>query len=244
MSAAHVFWDLAQAKVEDAADPEKRGRIRVSCGKIGNAKETLDDWIAPEFPYAGSDGKHGWFFLPSIGDQVLIRFVTGSTEDDIPGESFIRAPQYRWLAVFYPDLISVPETFRQNYGKRFGIVMPSGSVLLFDEADKEIILDGAKLRVGIESATEPLVCGTLYKTHTQTVEQRIADLADEVERIATALKTHTHPTAVGPTGPPVDITSYVTAEVNSALIESDFESIYKPDVPNLLSDYVFTSKTR
>ncbi len=74
---------------------------------------------------------------------------------------------------------------------------------------------GTSLIYGGASADQPWLMGKL--------------LTDLLSKVLQALATHTHPTGVGPSGPPEDPSPYTDADT---------------DLPNTLSDWVITQKTK
>lgn len=109
-------------------DPETRGRIQVrSLSLLGSDDVVLHEWIEPCFDW-------GWFYVPDIGEQVEIEVVSGSDKDEIPGQAFLEAPDFRWRGKrFYSTSQPVPDDFKVNYGKRRGFATPGGHIFIFDD---------------------------------------------------------------------------------------------------------------
>lgn len=147
-----------EATVSSNDDPEKRGRIRVTCpGIMGDDEEELANWIEPVPMW-------GWFIVPDVDEIVEIEVVTSSTTDEQFGQASIANPDYKWRSSkrFWGNeeaeegsgKTSIPEDFTaSNYGKRRGFSTPGGHVLLFDdtEGDRKITLTWKK--EGSESRT-------------------------------------------------------------------------------------------
>jgi len=116
------------AVVSDNLDPETRGRIQVrSLSLLGSDDVVLHIWIEPCFDW-------GWFYVPDIGEQVEIEVVSGSDKDEIPGQAFLEAPDFRWRGKrFYSTSQPVPSDFKVNYGKRRGFATPGGHIFIFDD---------------------------------------------------------------------------------------------------------------
>ncbi len=64
------------AIVMDNNDPEKLGRVRVNF--FWQEKNQMSPWIRAVNPYSADDG--GFYFIPELGDEVLIDFVGGDAE--------------------------------------------------------------------------------------------------------------------------------------------------------------------
>lgn len=58
--------------VDDNADPDRLGRVRVRCPSLGNL---VTDWVRFAGPAAGRD--RGLFFMPEAQEEVLVVFLNG-----------------------------------------------------------------------------------------------------------------------------------------------------------------------
>lgn len=189
MAGAFQHREIYEALVTSVADPEQRGRLKVTCGAITAEGLDLPEWVEMSAsPYSGK-GDAGMFFLPDVGEVVEIEAVVGSSDDDVHGLAMLSSPDYRWRCCIFPDADSVPAEFRKDYGKRMGIKTPSGQLVMLDESLKQIVLKAGKLRLLSEDANEPIPLGNVLTAF-------LAALMDQY--IA-----HTHPTGVGPSGPPL-----------------------------------------
>lgn len=133
-----LFYEKHEARVTKNDDPEKRGRIKVSCvGLMGDDEEEMPMWVAPVPMW-------GWFIVPDIGEMVEIEVVSGDSQDEQPGQSAIdsldpkwRSTKRHWGNEQAKDGVGkspIPEDFTAtNYGKRRGFATPAGHILLFDD---------------------------------------------------------------------------------------------------------------
>ena len=67
---------MLTATVTNTKDPEKLGRIKVQF--LGQGTDNETDWIRVAAFAAGS--KKGAFFLPEVGEEVLVAFIQGSID--------------------------------------------------------------------------------------------------------------------------------------------------------------------
>ena len=69
-----VFCGITVGIVTDIKDPEKKNRVKV---RLLNRSDSLQetDYIRVMTPMAGKE--YGMFFLPEVGDEVLVGFVDG-----------------------------------------------------------------------------------------------------------------------------------------------------------------------
>jgi uncharacterized protein involved in type VI secretion and phage assembly len=93
-------WPMAcfLARVTTLDDPEGRSRVAVRLyGFDGTAGQDAELWARVVAPFAGDD--RGAFFLPDVGDEVLVTFVQGDARHPlILGGlwSGAAAPRPRW----------------------------------------------------------------------------------------------------------------------------------------------------
>jgi uncharacterized protein involved in type VI secretion and phage assembly len=74
LSNSEVINGVVPAIVSNIQDPEKLGRIKVTFPWLSEESET--DWVRVLSFYAGSET--GAFFLPEVGDEVLVIFQKGN----------------------------------------------------------------------------------------------------------------------------------------------------------------------
>lgn len=65
-------YGACYGKVSDNADPEGRGRVKVSLDSLG--PNIVTDWIEILTDYTGN------FFLPEVGEQVMVAFAGDNAE--------------------------------------------------------------------------------------------------------------------------------------------------------------------
>ena len=135
------LFGLYAAEVREVNDEEKKGRVRVACASI--APDYLSDWIPVIQIDAGP--KHGAYFIPEVGDQVVIGFLNGATRSPVVVGSIYSAKQRPIMA---RSETSVPRCFvtpgghmivmEDKTGRRIEIVDGTGSnkVLIDTEKNK------------------------------------------------------------------------------------------------------------
>lgn len=122
------FYGLYRATVVDNADPERRGRVRVSCPAVNPTKDvSLPDWLDPAMVSAGTS--RGYFNPPEVGDSVVISFAYGDPTQ----------PEF-YLGGWYGREDVPPEFAYSDNGRpeSRGIVTRGGHVLrMVDTLDSE-----------------------------------------------------------------------------------------------------------
>lgn len=130
------------AVVVSIDDPDQRGRIMVACvGLLNDELATIPQWIEPNLQW-------GFFVVPDVGEIVEIETIEGNDQDESFGQSSLENMEIRWTGrrswtdeeVEDGEARSLPEYFKENYGKRRGFATPNGHILFFDDTkDKEKI---------------------------------------------------------------------------------------------------------
>jgi type VI secretion system secreted protein VgrG len=73
---AVTYCETQSAVVKDNNDPDKLGRVRVNF--FWQEKNDLSPWLRPVNAYSGAD--RGFYFIPEIGDEVLVGFESDDAE--------------------------------------------------------------------------------------------------------------------------------------------------------------------
>lgn len=133
-----IVREKAPARVTDNEDPERRGRVKVTCAALMGDDETeLPDWIEPSF-------KWGSFQVPDVGELIEIEFNTRSDQaEETSFQAFLENPNIKWSGTRFDSLDAGTQRpfdpfFRnKHYGKRRGYATPAGHVLMFDDTHEE-----------------------------------------------------------------------------------------------------------
>lgn len=116
------FYSTYEAVVTHVDDPEKLGRIRVQCKKVGNQRPP-EIWAYPAFPGAGN--QRGFFWPPEVGDFVWVAYPNGKIDGP---------PVYfgGWYAKGeLPDELGYGD---HTVPKKRGFVTRGGHSLVFDDS--------------------------------------------------------------------------------------------------------------
>jgi len=195
----HVFGKYAGV-VTDNDDPKEIGRLRAKVPAV-LGEDVQTGWALPAAPYGGGKD-HGFLFLPEVGDTVWIEFAGGSVSFPIWSGTFWGAPTSSGGADDLGE--ATGSEAPTSDGKKAGpghLVLRSkaGHRVVFDDdgeivivangndqaeirltKEGEVVVTATKVKLGA-SASEPVVLGNVFK-----------DFFNQ----------HTHPTGVGPSGPP------------------------------------------
>jgi hypothetical protein len=200
-AAPDCFYGKYEAKVTNVSDPLEIGRVRAIVPEVlGTDVEC--GWALPSAPFGGGKDR-GALFLPQVGDTVWLEFAAGDISRPIWSGAFWGAPesagQQNDLGTATGSELPTSEgtkagpglsVLRTSAGHRIVMDDDGGVVILANGNDKaeirltqagEVIVKAQKIKLGSDSATEPLVLGNTFLQY---------------------FNSHTHPTGVGPSGPP------------------------------------------
>ena len=195
------WYGKYEAVVTETADPRGMGRLRARVPAV-LGEEVIAGWALPAATFGGGKDR-GFLAMPEVGDTVWIEFAAGDVSRPIWTGAFWGAPS---SAGGQDDLAKetgaeVPTSegnpagpahlvMRTKAGHRLAFDDDGGVVILANGGDKaeirmtkdgQVIVKAEKVKLG-SGASEALVLGNAFQT---------------------LFNQHTHPTGVGPAGPPV-----------------------------------------
>ena len=154
--------------VDDNADPDRRGRLRVVVPSVLGSEPT--DWALPCFPYGGAAGL-GFLAVPPVGAQVLVEFVEGDlnapvwtgtfwrTSDEVPEEVEAEAePTTKLLKtdsghfLRFEDNADNAHVTLQSASGAILEYDKDGGLTLTDQAGSKVVLDAAGGTLTVEDA--------------------------------------------------------------------------------------------
>lgn len=194
------------ALVTDNNDPEKRGRLLVKSQSLTGADFQLPDWVEPGGAAYASTKNGATLFVPAIGSTVeLVADVHDTEFDDMPNERFLQNPSIKWRPATLTAAdgpMPLPADLATNYPERRGIITPAGHQLIFDDTSGELIVKSKAGSTMVFKANGDIVLKSPVKIGEGATELMILGNA-----FMTLYNAHTHPTGVGPSGPPVVLMS-------------------------------------
>jgi hypothetical protein len=194
-----AFYGKYAGVVTDRDDPKKIGRLRAQVPEVFGEEEECG-WALPCAPWGGGKNR-GFFAMPDVGDTVWIEFEAGDPmrpiwagtfwgapesgggEDDLAAEAGAETPEG-------PDGAPEPghHVLRTTAGHLISLDDEGGIIVIAEASgaevritgEGEVIITADTIKLGADAA-EALVLGDAFKT---------------------LFNSHTHPTGVGPSGPP------------------------------------------
>jgi hypothetical protein len=207
------------AIVTDNKDPEKRGRLKVRSQSLLGADVELPGWVEPESPLFTSIGGGGSLFLPKIQSVVeLVVCVHDVGMDQMEGERFLQNPSGKWRHATpsgAADKMPLPVALGINYPNRRGWVTPAGHKIIMDDVGSIIIesKDGHTIEMKDGEIHISPNGKTVLKSPT-LIGEGATELLVLGNALMTMFNSHTHPTGVGPSGPPTP-PGMTTAQLSS-----------------------------
>jgi hypothetical protein len=119
---------LIRATVADNQDPAQRMRLKLIIPEVSGASAAYPTWAWPAQGFGKRDGKvwGSTLALPEVGDVVWVEFVMR--------EPTVGEDEPVWMPGWAIDG-ATPALLLEHYGKRRGLVTPSGHSLYFDDSD-------------------------------------------------------------------------------------------------------------
>ncbi|WP_096785432.1 phage baseplate assembly protein V [Rhodobacter sp. CZR27] len=131
------YWGKYRAFVQDNADPEALGRIRLTIPSV--LGEAASAWALPCVPYGGGQD-FGMLAIPPVGAQVLAEFLEGDISSPV------------WVGTFWRQASELPaesagkpevKILKTETGHRIVLDDTEGSetVTIHSKAEAEIVMD-------------------------------------------------------------------------------------------------------
>ena len=196
-----AYYGKYEGVVTDTDDPLEIGRLRARVPAVFG-EDTETGWALPCAPFGGGMDR-GCLFLPEVGDTVWIEFAAGDVSRPI------------WSGVFWgaPESSGQPDDLAEATGSELPAVDGSragpghlvlktkaGHRLAFDDNGEIVILANGndKTEIRLTSAGEVVITADKIKLGSSATEPLVLG-----EAFKALFNSHTHPTGVGPSGPPV-----------------------------------------
>lgn len=193
------FYGKYEAFATQVDDPLHIGRIRAKVPAVLEDEES--GWALPCAPFGGGKDR-GFLFLPEIGDTVWIEFAAGDPSRPIWSGAFWGAPS---SAGGQDDLAKeTGSELPSHEGRQAG---PGRSVLrtraghrvFFDDDGEVVVLANGNDQTEIRLTKEGEVVIKAGKIKLGEGAAKALVLGDDFRQL---FNQHTHPTGVGPSGPP------------------------------------------
>ncbi|HEY3256770.1 MAG TPA: phage baseplate assembly protein V [Polyangiaceae bacterium] len=196
------FYGKYEAIVTQTSDPLEIGRLRAKVPAVFG-EDVESGWALPCMPFGGGKDR-GFLAVPEVGDSVWVEFAAGDPSRPIWSGVFWGAPD----SSGQPDDLAeatgseVPTSEDAKAGPQRVVLKTKGGhrVTWDDEAEEIVIAHGnGKSEIRMNKDGEVIVLAEAIKLGKDPSERLV--LGDQFMQL---FNQHTHPTGVGPSGPPKD----------------------------------------
>lgn len=213
---ADRFYGKYEGVVTNVDDPRQIGRLRARVPAV-LGEDVECGWALPCVPFGGGK-ERGMLFLPEVGDTVWVEFAGGDVSRPVWVGTFWGAPDSTGGA---DDLGTEtgPETPTSDgtpAGPGISVLKTaSGHTLVLDDDGAVVLLANGNGKASIKFGQDGSVVITAesIKLGASATEKLV--LGDTFSQL---FNQHTHPTGVGPSGPP---TKPMTASELSAKVTTE-----------------------
>ncbi|MEZ4293401.1 MAG: phage baseplate assembly protein V [Polyangiaceae bacterium] len=196
----HRFFGKYEGVVTDNADPLQIGRLRAKVPAV-LGEDVPTGWALPCAPYGGGKDR-GFLFVPEVGDTVWIEFAGGDPSRPIWTGCFWGAPESTGQA---DDLgtesgseVPTSEGTQAGPGKHILRTKAGHRIFMDDDGEVVVLAHGSdKTEIRLTKSGEVIVKADKIKLGDSA--QKAVILGDDFMQL---FNSHTHPTGVGPSGPP------------------------------------------
>lgn len=194
------FYGKYEGVVTNVDDPLEIGRLRAKVPAV-LGEEAESGWALPCVPYGGGK-ERGMLFLPEVGDTVWIEFAGGDPSRPIWVGTFWGAPDSAGGA---DDLASetgaeTPTSEGSKAGPKLKVLKTTaGHSLVFDDDGEVVILLNGNEKTSVRLTKEGEIILKADKIKLCEGASEKVVLGDTFMQL---FNQHTHPTGVGPSGPP------------------------------------------
>lgn len=221
---------MARAIVRENNDPDKRGRVRVEYPWFhGASSEMPSEWARLCLPYASKES--GSWFLPEMGDEVIVYFENGNLDFPIvmgslfspknkPPESgrdgdlnsdnkndlkFIRTREGHMIC--FDDSSGKSGIYlKDKDNRRIEIHSKEKKIVISDEQDNQIEIKGPEISIKNSSGNHVTIKNGSVTVHSSG-EIKLGDSAMHAlvkgDLFQSLFNSHVHGTAWGPSTPPM-----------------------------------------
>ena len=194
------FFGKYEGVVTDVSDPKKIGRVRARVPAV-LGEDVESGWALPCVP-AGGGKERGMLFLPQVGDTVWMEFAGGDVSRPIWVGTFWSAPESTGGA---DDLGTetgpeAPKGDGKEATATLGVLKTKGGhELTFDDDGQVVLLANGNGKASIRFEQDG---GVIVKAETIKLGAGAGEKVVLGDTFMNFFNTHTHPTGVGPSGPP------------------------------------------
>lgn len=215
------YYGIYRGVVYDNADPDNLGRIQVSVPQV-YGKTPYNYWAPPKGIYSGAG--IGSFFIPNKNDGVWIEFENGNprfpvwsygwwAKDQLPEKSVIGNNLLKTISGHLLEFDDENKVIRITDANENIIELNGNGVSIIPNNSKKKISLGS-----LDGSKEPVLLGNTTKTKLESVIDFLSDTCQNITSI-------TVPTALGPSGVPINAASFIAIKTQLATLKQSLNEI-------------------
>ena len=213
------YYGLYRGIVFDNEDPDNLGRVQLYVPQIYGDK-AYKYWAWPRGQYAGKD--KGSFFVPDKDDPVWVTFENGDAKFPVWEHGHWSEKQVPETATPVNKVLKTTSGHMIEWddeNKIFRITDATGNVYEMNETGFSWVVKNTKISLGsLDGSNEPAALG-------DTLKSKLESFMDIVDATLDAILVLTVPTAMGPSGKPINAADFSTAKSDLASLKSELKEI-------------------
>lgn len=194
------FYGKYPGVVTDVDDPNEVGRVRAKVPEV-LGEDIESGWATPSAPVGGGRNR-GFFVLPDVGDTIWIEFQAGDISRPIWSGTFWGNPSSGngQDDLGTPGGSEAPEGADAPAGSGQNVWRTSAGHLISmdDEGGVVVLAEAAGAEIRITAQGEVTITADKIKLGDKAGQKLVLG-----DAFMSLFNSHTHPTGVGPSGPPV-----------------------------------------
>ncbi len=206
------YYGIYRATIEDNDDPENLGRLKLNIPQI-YGENSYNYWAGSKGIFAGN--QIGSFIIPNIGDGVWVEFENGDARYPIWSYGWWAKEQVPEGATIDNKVFQTTSGHHIEFDDGLGLIrVTDKNSNIIELNDKGVSIISDKISLGsLNESSEAVLLGDTSKAKLET-------LIDKVSSIAQNITTITVPTALGPSGPPINSPAFLVIKTELATLKT------------------------
>lgn len=194
------WYGKYEAVVTDNADPLEIGRVKVKVPAV-LGEDVESGWALPCAAFGGGKDR-GMLFVPEVGDTVWVEFAAGDLSRPIWSGAFWGAPESGGGQDDLAEAAGAETPTHEGTVAGPGLLVlrtKAGHRVCFDDDGEVVVIanGNGKTEIRLTQAGEVVITAEKIKLGANATEKLVLG-----DTFMSFFNTHTHPTGVGPSGPP------------------------------------------
>ena len=215
-----LYYGTYAGTVVSNDDPENRGRLQIECPEVWGADAGIKEWIMPRGIYAGKE--IGFHAIPEEKDTIWVTFRGGKSD-----------PKFAmWEYGWWIKDGAIKAAKKGVYV----FSTPKGHSWLIDENNDTMYFqfkDGKAVEITKDKVKLGKLGGTQEKsTLGETTKKKMEEICDRIGDVCDKITALTVPTALGPSGTPINAPAFVAIKTQVSTLKSQLGDILSEVMTN------------